>query len=195
MLKLKLQTDPFWANLAERNLEEILTDHAFCEQKAASSAISIIILFPEKTELVQAMSKLVREEMEHFQRVHEKIIARGWTLGRERKDEYVNELKKFFGNKVGNRDVQLVNKLLFAAMIEARSCERFKVLSEHVDDKELSEFYYELMVSEANHYTMFLQFAKLYGKDVVDVGLRWKELLAYEAEVIVNYGRKEHVHG
>ena len=195
MLKLKLQTDPFWANLAERNLEEILTDHAFCEQKAASSAISIIILFPEKTDLVQAMSKLVREEMEHFQRVHENIIARGWTLGRERKDEYVNELKKFFANKVGNRDVQLVNKLLFAAMIEARSCERFKVLSEHVDDKELAEFYHELMISEATHYTMFLQFAKQYGDGIIDVDLRWKELLAYEAEVIVNYGKKEHIHG
>ena len=195
MLKLKLQTDPFWANLAERNLEEILTDHAFCEQKAASSAISIIILFPEKTDLVQAMSKLVREEMEHFQRVHENIIARGWTLGRERKDEYVNELKKFFANKVGNRDVQLVNKLLFAAMIEARSCERFKVLSEHVDDKELAEFYHELMISEATHYTMFLQFARQYGDGIIDVDLRWKELLAYEAEVIVNYGKKEHIHG
>jgi tRNA-(ms[2]io[6]A)-hydroxylase len=140
MLRLKTETDPRWADLASKDLEEILTDHAFCEQKAASTAISLIVKFPDYPELVTEMSALAREEMEHFQRVHEIILKRGYTLGRERKDEYVNELLSFV-RKDGSRIVNLVEKLLFSAMIEARSCERFRVLSENIEDKELSEFY------------------------------------------------------
>lgn len=143
MLGLKLPTDPRWVNIVEKNIEEILTDHAFCEQKAASTAISFIVLFPEKTELVQEMTALVKEEMSHFKMVHDKIVARGWTLGRERKDEYVNQLMTFFP-KGGSRTDFLVHKLLYAALIEARSCERFRLLSEHLEDKELAEFYRKL---------------------------------------------------
>jgi tRNA-(ms[2]io[6]A)-hydroxylase len=193
MLGLKLPTDPRWVNIVEKNIEEILTDHAYCEQKAASTAISIIIGFPERSELVKEMTALVREEMGHFNMVHEKIIERGWKLGRERKDEYVIELMKFFP-KGGSKTTHLVHKLLYAALIEARSCERFRLLSENIADKELSDFYRNLMVSEANHYTMFLSFARKYG-DREEVDKKWQQLLAYEAEIMAKLGKKETMHG
>jgi tRNA-(ms[2]io[6]A)-hydroxylase len=193
MLGLKLPTDPRWVNIVEKNIEEILTDHAYCEQKAASTAISIIIGFPERSELVKEMTALVREEMGHFNMVHEKIIERGWKLGRERKDEYVIELMKFFP-KGGSKTTHLIHKLLYAALIEARSCERFRLLSENIADKELSDFYRNLMVSEANHYTMFLSFARKYG-DREEVDKKWQQLLAYEAEIMAKLGKKETMHG
>ncbi|UOB17230.1 tRNA-(ms[2]io[6]A)-hydroxylase [Abyssalbus ytuae] len=193
MLGLKLPTDPRWVNIVEKNIEEILTDHAYCEQKATSMAISIIVRFPEYTELVQEMTALVKEEISHFKMVHDKIIARGWVLGRERKDEYVIELMKFFP-KGGSRNDQLIKKLLYAALIEARSCERFRLLSEKIQDKELAEFYKNLMVSEANHYTMFLGFARKYG-DRKKVDQQWQDLLEYEAEIMKNLGKKETIHG
>jgi len=193
MLGLKLPTDPRWVNIVEKNIEEILTDHAYCEQKAASTAISIIIGFPDRSELVKEMTALVREEMGHFNMVHEKIVERGWKLGRERKDEYVIELMKFFP-KGGSKTTHLVHKLLYAALIEARSCERFRLLSENIADKELADFYRNLMVSEANHYTMFLGFARTYDdREVVDQ--KWQDLLAYEAEIMANLGKKETMHG
>lgn len=194
MFRLKLPTDPRWANIAEKNIEEILTDHAFCEQKAATTAITLITQFPEKTELVAAMADLAKEEMEHFQRVHEILVKRGYTLGRERRDEYVNELAAFIFQSGYSREEFLVNKLLFAAMIEARSCERFKVLSENIEDKELADFYRELMVSEANHYTMFISFARKYAQ-TYDVDKRWQEILDQEAIIIAKYGNKEFIHG
>ncbi len=193
MLGLKLPTDPRWANIAEKNIEEILTDHAYCEQKAASSAISFIILYPEKTELVEAMAALSREEMEHFQMVHERIIARGLTLGKPRKDEYVRQLMSYFPSG-GDRNERLSRELRVAALIEARSCERFRVLSENIEDKELADFYRNLMVSEANHYTMFLKFARQYGgREKVDK--EWQELLTFEAEVMKGLGTEEKIHG
>jgi tRNA-(ms[2]io[6]A)-hydroxylase len=193
MLGLKLPTDPRWVNIVESNLEEILSDHAWCEQKAASNAITIITYNPELTDLVADLLALVKEEISHFEQVFEIIKARGYTLGRERKDSYVNELYRFM-QKGGSRNASFVDRMLFSALIEARSCERFKVLSENIDDAELSKFYYELMVSEAGHYTTFLTYARKYGKEV-DVDKRWKEWLAYEAKVIANYGKKETVHG
>jgi tRNA-(ms[2]io[6]A)-hydroxylase len=193
MLGLKLPTDPRWVNIVESNLEEILTDHAWCEQKAASNAITIITYNPELTDLVADLLALVKEEISHFEQVFEIIKARGYTLGRERKDSYVNELYQFM-QKGGSRSASFVDRMLFSAMIEARSCERFKVLSENIDDAELSKFYYELMVSEAGHYTTFLTYARKYGKEV-DVDKRWKEWLEYEAKILANYGKKETVHG
>ena len=193
MLGLKLPTDPRWVNIVESNLEEILTDHAWCEQKAASNAITIITYNPELTDLVADLLALVKEEISHFEQVFEIIKARGYTLGRERKDSYVNELYQFM-QKGGSRSASFVDRMLFSAMIEARSCERFKVLSENIDDAELSKFYYELMVSEAGHYTTFLTYARKYGKEI-DVDKRWKEWLEHEAKVIANYGKKETVHG
>lgn len=193
MLRLRLPTDPRWANIAEGNLEEILTDHAYCEQKAASNAISLIVLHPELTDLVKEMTALVREEMEHFDRVHDIIIKRGYTLGRERKDDYVNDIIKFM-RRGGSKEQQLIERLLFAAMIEARSCERFRVLSENIADKELADFYHELMISEANHYTTFITFARKYANGI-DVDARWQEYLDYEAEVIARYGKEEKIHG
>jgi tRNA-(ms[2]io[6]A)-hydroxylase len=162
MLGLKLPTDPRWVNIVEKNIEDILTDHAFCEQKAASTAISLIVSFPEYTDLVQEMTALVKEEISHFKMVHDKLIERGYTLGRDRRDDYVLQLLKFFP-KGGSRTTQLVHRLLYAALIEARSCERFRLLSETLKDETLREFYRKLMVSEANHYTMFLSFARQYG--------------------------------
>jgi tRNA-(ms[2]io[6]A)-hydroxylase len=193
MLGLKLSTDPRWVNIAEGNLEELLTDHAWCEQKAASNAISIIAIHSEYEELVTELLDIAQEELAHFQMVHNIIKERGYTLGRERKDNYVNELFRFM-KKDGSRLDALIDRLLFAAMIEARSCERFKVLSENIKDEELATFYRDLMKSEAGHYTTFLNFARQYGKDK-NVDQRWKEWLAFEDELIKNYGTKETVHG
>ena len=194
MLNLKLPTDPSWVkNVVENNIAEILTDHAWCEQKAASNAISIIVKYPENSDLVDALIKLSQEELMHFQMVHEKILQRGLTLGRERKDHYVNLLFNYM-KKGGDRNEILIDRLLFAAMVEARSCERFKVLSENINDKELSDFYHELMVSEATHYTLFIGFARKYANGI-DVDKRWKEWLDYEAGVIKNFGVKETIHG
>jgi tRNA-(ms[2]io[6]A)-hydroxylase len=193
MLGLKLPTDPRWANIAEKNIDEILTDHAFCEQKAASYAISLIVTYPEYSDLVTAMTDLSREEMGHFKMVHKRIQERGLTLGRERKDEYVNRINQFFP-KTGDRKERLIQRLLIAALIEARSCERFKVLSENIQDKELAEFYRNLMISEANHYTMFLKFARQYGeREKVDS--MWQDLLTYEATIMQDFGNKELIHG
>jgi len=193
MLGLKLPTDPRWVNIVEKNIEEILTDHAFCEQKATSTAISLIVSFPEYTELVQEMVALVKEEISHFKMVHDKILERGWTLGRDRKDEYVQQLITFFP-KGGSRTTQLVHRLLYAALIEARSCERFRLLSEELQDKELSEFYRNLMVSEANHYTMFLGFARQYGNRK-EVDEKWQALLGFEANIMKDLSKKETIHG
>ena len=194
ILKLQLPTDPTWVkNVVESNIEEILTDHAFCEQKAASNAITLIVQNHNLSDLVQEMIALAQEEMDHFKRVHEIILQRGYVLGRERKDNYVGELQKFM-KKGGSRTDQLIDRLLFSAMIEARSCERFKVLSENINDAALAEFYYELMVSEATHYATFIRLAKKYAGNI-DVDKRWKEYLEHEAIVIQNYGKQERIHG
>ncbi len=193
MLGLKLPTDPRWVNIVEKNIEEILTDHAYCEQKAASTAISLIVTHPEYSELVTAMTALAREEMGHFRMVHDRILERGLSLGRDRKDEYVIKLMTFFP-KGGSRLTSLIHRLLYAALIEARSCERFRLLSENLEDKELAEFYRSLMVSEANHYTMFLNFARKYG-DRKEVDQKWQDLLEFEAQIMKDLGKKETMHG
>jgi tRNA 2-(methylsulfanyl)-N6-isopentenyladenosine37 hydroxylase len=194
MLGLKLSTDPRWVNIVESNIDEILTDHAYCEQKAATNAISIIVNHPEYPELVAKMVHIAREELEHFQMVHQLIIDRGQVLGRERKDNYVNELMKFIKIPFRLRVEVLVDRLLLAAMIEARSCERFRVLSENIKDVKLAKFYRDLMISEADHYTTFITFARELGIGV-DVEKRWQEFLDYEATVISSYGNEEKIHG
>ena len=193
MLGLQLPTDPRWASAAEMHLSDILTDHAYCEQKAASTAISLMITYPELSDLVTEMAALAREEMSHFEMVHKRLLERGMTLGRERKDEYVAAITKIFAPH-GDRMKRLVHRLLIAALIEARSCERFRVLSESVQDAELATFYSRLMASEANHYTMFLKFARQYG-DRTEVDRLWKELLAYEATIVATFTNPQYVHG
>ena len=195
MLRLQLPTDPRWVNIVEKNIEEILTDHAWCQQKAASNAITIITINSEYPDLVTDMLALAKEEIEHFEMVHEIIKKRGLTLGRERKDEYVGELAKYMKqSNTGSRVSGFVERMLFSAMIEARSCERFKVLSENIKDEELSKFYWDLMESEAAHYTTFITYARKYGHGI-DVEKRWREWLDFEASVIANYGKKETIHG
>ena len=182
VLGLELPTDPRWVNIAEMNIREILVDHAYCEQKAASSCISLIILYPEKDKLVQTLTPVVAEEWSHFERVLSELKKRGYSLGPQRKDEYVEALSGLI-KKGGSREQQLVEKLLMNALIEARSCERFKTLWKNVDDPELAEFYYELMVSEAAHYKNFLHLAMEYmDKDMVLT--RWHEWLTEEAEIM-----------
>ena len=193
MLGLKLKTDPRWVTIVESNIEEILTDHAWCEQKAATNIITIITYNSEHEDLVTDLLEIAKEELDHFQMVHNIIKERGLTLGRERKDHYVNELFKFL-KKDGSRNDAFVDRLLFSAMIEARSCERFKVLSQNIKDAKLATFYRELMISEAGHYTSFLAFARKYSEKV-DVDKRWSEWLEFEGELITNYGKSETVHG
>ena len=194
MLGLKLETDPHWVNIVEKNIEEILTDHAWCEQKAATNAISIMISYPYHTDLVDELLSLAKEELSHFEMVHQKIKERGYKLGFERRDEYVNELYKFM-RKGYKKEIVLIDRLLFSAMVEARSCERFRILSLHINDLELRGFYHELMISEANHYTTFLAFARKYGNEFEDVNARWQQWLDYEANVVKSYGKSETIHG
>jgi tRNA-(ms[2]io[6]A)-hydroxylase len=193
MLGLKLPTDPRWVNIAEKNIDEILIDHAHCELKAASTANSLIMSFPEYSDLVTEMVALVKEEMSHFKMVHERLLKRGIKLGYDRKDLYVNNLLKFFP-KGGSRTTQLVHRLLYAALIEARSCERFRLLSENIQDKDLAKFYRDLMASEANHYTLFLNFARTFGERK-EVDKKWNDLLEYEAELMKNLGTQNTIHG
>jgi tRNA-(ms[2]io[6]A)-hydroxylase len=194
MLGLKLPTDPRWANVAKKNIEEILTDHAYCEQKAASTAISMIIGFPQYPELVSAMTDLAQEEMSHFKMVHDLILEKELVIGRERKDYYVLQIRSFFP-KGGSKKDHLVHKLLCAALIEARSCERFRILSEELEDTKLKKFYRKLMVSEANHYTLFLNFARRYGSSRKQVDTKWEDLLQYEAKLIKELGENQSIHG
>ncbi len=183
-LGLELPTDPRWINVAEKNIEEILVDHAYCEQKAASSCISLIVQYPDKEKLVDMLTPVVAEEWSHFEHVIEELRKRGYALGKQRKDEYVDALQKAL-KKGGSRDEQLVEKLLMNALIEARSCERFKILWKNIDDQKLSTFYYELMVSEAGHYKNFLQLAREYMPDQY-VTKRWSEMLETEAKIVAS---------
>jgi len=183
-LGLELATDPRWVNIAEQNIEEILVDHAYCEQKAASTGISLILQFSELEKLVDELTAIVDEEWDHFRRVLQELKKRGYKLGQKRKDIYIEQLDKVI-KKGGSRDQMLLEKLLFSAMIEARSCERFKILWKNIPDEGLSDFYYELMVSEAGHYKTFLQLAKEYIPED-QVNTRWRELLEQEANIVRN---------
>ncbi len=193
VLGLTLPTDPRWVNIAELHIEDILVDHAYCEQKAASACISLILQFPDKEKLVEVLTPVVAEEWAHFERVLEELKKRGYKLGFQRKDEYVDELNKAI-RKGGNREQQLLEKLLICALIEARSCERFRLLWKEIGDEELSKFYYELMVSEAGHYKNFLALAKEYC-DPEKVEVRWRELLRQEGEIMTNLApRADRIH-
>lgn len=193
MLGLKLPTDPRWAGLVEQDLAALLSDHAWCEQKAASNAISIIVRHPEHSVLVRDLTHLAQEELQHFGMVVDRIHARGLVLQPERKDHYVNDLLTFI-RKDGGREERLVDRLLFSAMIEARSCERFKMLSERLEDPELRAFYRELMISEAGHYTTFIGFARAFATSV-DVDQRWQAFLAFEAGLMARYAKEPTIHG
>jgi tRNA-(ms[2]io[6]A)-hydroxylase len=189
MLHLKLPTDPRWVRVAEMNLAEVLTDHAYCEQKAASSCISLIVEYPDRDKLVEVLTPVVAEEWNHFERVLGLMRERGFRLGRPRRDEYVVALHQFMV-KGGSPEARLLDKLLVCALIEARSCERFKLLWQNLPDPDLQQFYYELMVSEAGHYTNFITLARDYlPREQVD--RRWQEFLAHEAEVIERLGFRE----
>lgn len=183
-LGLQLPTDPRWVNIAEKSIAEILIDHAFCEQKAATSCISLIVMFSDYPEIVKEVSPVVSEEWGHFRKVLKELDKRNIPLGFPRKDEYVNELLKF-QIKGGSRETRLMDKLLLNALIEARSCERFRLLSLHIKDDYLQNFYHEFMVSEAGHYKMFMNLAETYiPKEKVKN--RWNEYLTYEAQILKN---------
>ena len=192
MLGLKLPTDPRWVNIAEKSIHEILIDHAFCEQKAATTGISLIVRYSDKEKLVQEVTPLVAEEWGHFRRVLKELDKRGFKLGRKRKDLYVVQLQA--QQIKGIAGMQMLEQLLISALIEARSCERFKVLSENIQDEELAKFYRLLMESEAGHYTTFITYARKYGHGI-DVEKRWREWIDFEASVIANYGKSESIHG
>ena len=182
ILGLRLPTDPRWVNLTEISLEAILTDHAYCEQKAATSCISIIQRFSEKEKIVKELAPIVTEEWGHFRLVLQELHKRGLNLGPQRKDAYVNALLNF-QIKGGSREDQLLDKLLTMALIEARSCERFKRLSEGLNDPYLTKFYRRFMESEAGHYTLFIELAEAYI-DKEKVRRRWAEWLAHEEVVM-----------
>lgn len=182
MLGLKMATDPRWVNIAEKTIEEILVDHAFCEQKAATSGISLIVRFSNYPNIVEKVSPVVAEEWGHFRKVLKELKTRGYELGKPRKDDYVHELSKF-SLKGGSIKTHIVEALLICAMIEARSCERFRLLSLHISDQSLKEFYHEFMVSEAGHYRMFIDLANEFA-DKAYVQERWNAYLDFEADLV-----------
>lgn len=182
VLGLQLPTDPRWVNMAEMDLGEILTDHAYCEQKAATSCITLIQQYPEKAEMVEELAPIVTEEWGHFRMVLAELRKRNLPLGKQRKDEYVNALMKF-QKKDGAWEDRLVEKLLVFALIEARSCERFRLLSLYISDEDLKDFYHKLMVAEAAHYKMFINLAKKYSSEE-KVTKRWQEYLDFEEEML-----------
>jgi tRNA-(ms[2]io[6]A)-hydroxylase len=182
MLGLKLPTDPRWVNMAAMDLEEILTDHAYCEQKAATACISLIQSYPEKIDMVHALAPIVTEEWGHFRMVLRELDKRSLQLGKQRKDEYVNKLLAF-QKKGGNREERLIEKLLTCALIEARSCERFRLLSLNINDEALKDWYHQFMVAEAGHYVLFIELAKKYMPEE-QVKTRWQEYLHREAEIM-----------
>ncbi len=193
MLGLKLATDPRWVNLAEKKLEDILTDHAYCEQKAASTCISLIQQYPERLRLVEELAPVVTEEWGHFRMVLKELKKRDLKLGAQRSDTYVVALIQF-QKRGGSRDSHLLEKLLMSAMIEARSCERFRLLSEGLEDPELRKFYHEFMVSEAGHYRLFIDLAKEYN-DSETVKKRWDEWLNFESALMLKLEIKgERIH-
>lgn len=182
MLGLKLPTDPRWVRIAEIELEEILSDHAYCEQKAAMHCMLMISRYPEYTRLVDDLAPIVTEEWGHFRQVLAEMKKRNLTLGRQRKDVYVNKLRSFMKTGV-SREEKLLEELLVAGLIEARSCERFRLLSINIKEIELRDFYHKFMVSEAGHYVLFLDLARSYfGKEKAEA--RWEEYLEHEAEII-----------
>ena len=184
ILGLQLPTDPRWVNLAEKSLEDILTDHAYCEQKAATTCISLIQRYNEKVKLVNQLAPIVTEEWGHFRMVLAELQKRGLKLGRQRKDEYVNALNEFC-QKGGAEEGRLLDQLLMMAMIEARSCERFKRLSEGLNDQYLKKFYRRFMESEAGHYTLFIELAETYI-DRDKVRNRWNQWLEHESAIMQN---------
>lgn len=189
ILGLKMSTDPRWVNIQEKNIEFILNDHAFCEQKAASACISLIVRFWDREELVEKVTPVVAEEWAHFQAVLAEMKKRGIPLKQPKNDQYVQKLLKFCRNS-GSVEIKMFDALLVSALIEARSCERFRLLSLYCSDLELRKFYYDFMVSEAAHYTMFIKLAETYfPKDVVRA--RWNEFLAYEADFLKEYSGEE----
>lgn len=183
MLGLQLPTDPRWVNLTEISLEEILTDHAYCELKAATACISLIQSYPELTDIVEELSPIVTEEWGHFRMVTKELSKRNLKLGKQRKDEYVNKLMQFM-KKGGSKQERLIERLLICALIEARSCERFRLLSLHINDDDLKAFYHKFMVAEAGHYRLFIELAKKYSPNEHAVKARWQEYLHFEAEVM-----------
>lgn len=184
-LGLELPTDPRWVNIAEMNIGEILIDHAWCEQKAASSCISLIVMYTDKAKLVDVLTPIVTEEWGHFQRVLKELNKRNISLSRQRKDEYVNQLRSRILRTSGDQQGQMMDNLLINALVEARSCERFKLLSEHLADEGLQKFYRELMISEAGHYRTFIELAETYLPPE-RVRQRWKEFLSIEADIMAN---------
>jgi tRNA-(ms[2]io[6]A)-hydroxylase len=193
MFGLKLATDPRWVNIAEKSIHDILVDHAFCEQKAATQCISLIVRFADYPKIVEKVAPVVSEEWGHFRKVLKELKKRGLELGKSRKDEYVLELLKFV-KKGGPKEDHLLEQLLICGLIEARSCERFRLLSLYCTDEQLKEFYYEFMVSEAGHYTLFLDLARTYFPPEI-VKKRWQEWLDYEASIMENWTlRGDRVH-
>jgi len=182
ILGLKLPTDPRWVDLASISLREVLTDHAFCELKAATQCITLIQLYPDKPDLVTALAPIVTEEWGHFRIVVAEMKKRGYDLGRQRKDDYVNLLLQHHPKNVPVLE-KLLHKLMICALIEARSCERFRLLSENLGEEELRKFYYRFMVSEAGHYRLFIDLAEQYYP-VEEVRSAWEQWLKIETEVL-----------
>ncbi len=182
-LGLELPTDPRWVGIAQMNIGEILIDHAWCEQKAASSCISLIVMYTDKPKVVEVLTPIVAEEWGHFRQVLRELGKRGIKLGRQRKDEYVNQVRSRMRRSTPDQHEQMLDNLLINALIEARSCERFKLLSQHIADESLRQFYHDLMVSEAGHYRAFIELAETY-LPAERVRQRWKEFLAEEVAIL-----------
>lgn len=191
MLCLKCETNPGWIKSAMANLNSVLIDHAHCEKKAAATGMSLLSAYPDKTEISLTMSDLVEEEIGHYRSVVKIIDEKGIKLNYDTGDLYVKELLSYI-NK--NEPRRLLDRLLTAGIIEARSCERLQILAENINDEILKKFYTELAASEAGHYVTFIKLAKLYFEEK-EVNQRLDELTNIERNIVVSLPNHPVMHG
>lgn len=180
MLNLQSATSDQWLIQVDQSLSEILVDHAHCEHKAAATAMSLMGTYIVNQDVCREMTRIVEEELEHFHLVIALLTRRGIPFERQQPGHYGRELNALVRP---NEPQRAVDRLLIAGLIEARSCERFNLLADHVEDRELADFYRSLFESEARHHTTYVRLAKLFADDVT-VRARLIELSRQEAEII-----------
>ncbi|MES2765168.1 MAG: tRNA-(ms[2]io[6]A)-hydroxylase [Bacteroidota bacterium] len=191
MLCLQTETNPEWIEVANKNHDKILIDHAHCEKKATIFAISMINRYPERAKLVQEMIDLAKEEIEHFDSVQKELQKRGIKFTSDRGCEYAQKLHKLIRRDEPGR---MLDFLITGALIEARSCERFSLLAKSATDETMRVLYKSLLASEAGHYTMYTDLAREYYP-AAEVKARVNEMAALEADIVRNLKNLPSMHG
>lgn len=190
MLNLKSATLPEWLPSVRSHLDELLIDHAHCEKKAAGTAMNLIFAYVDRVELVRELTAIVNEELEHFAQVLDLLERRGIRFRRLKPSDYGRRLNDLVRKQ---EPYKAVDRLLVAALIEARSCERFAILRDEINDPELADFYGSLFESEARHHATYVRFAREFADEDV-VRDRLEALAAAEAEIVSTLGPLPRMH-